>query len=311
MTEGAPFARLIRQKFAGLMFAHQLIAETVPSIDERAAPPSVNESDAVRRLLEKHTGFAQFRVVLPGTVIWAPRSDGRGETVHGGESTLEEAVRSYLQEDRSRIVDAIQLAIRERRGFRVVARMKTKSGGVRVIETIGDVKVENGIVTELFGLARDISQTVEREAMAISRARLIRHMVEDIPVPVVVLDRALRVVGCSADWTRAYGLPERAATLEKPLGKLIDVSREMTSAIIEALNGRTAHIGLWFYSGDDRRQIRRNCAVIPWQCGTEAAGGVLMVMGGGEASYASAEIADRALGRSMHGLLEVLESIDA
>ena len=89
------------------------------------------------------------------------------------------------------------------RGFRFVGRMKSKAGGVRVIETIGDVKVENDKVTELFGLARDISQTVEREAMAISRARLIRHMVEDMPVPVVVLDRALRVVGCSADWTRS------------------------------------------------------------------------------------------------------------
>lgn len=49
--------------------------------------------------------------------------------------------------------------------------------------------------------------------------------------------------------------------------------------------------------------------MIPWQCGTEAAGGVLMVIGGGDASYASAEIADRALGRSMNGLLKILETL--
>jgi len=82
-------------------------------------------------------------------------------------------------------------------------------------------------------------------------------------------------------------------------------------SIIEALNGRTAHIGLWFYSGEDSRQMRRSCAVIPWQCGTDAAGGVMMVIGAGEASYASLEIADRTLGRSTRGLLQMLETIKA
>ena len=293
------------------MFTHQLISETTPSIDDRAPLPSVNDPDAVRRLLEKHTGFAQFRVVLPGTVIWAPDADQlRAEAAGPAAATLGDTVLAYLPEDRGRIVDAIQAAIRERRGFRFVGRMKSKSNGVRVIETIGDVKIEDDTVTELFGLVRDISQSVEREAMAISRARLIRHLVEDIPVPVAVLDRALRVVACSADWTRSYGLADRTAALDKPLGKLIDVGREMTSAIIEALNGRTAHIGLWFHSGDDRRQVRRSCAVIPWQCGADAAGGVLMVIGGGEPSYASLEIADRSLGRTTHSLLRMLETID-
>lgn len=243
MTGQPPLPRLIEAIFPDAMFTHQLIAETVPSIDERAQLPSVNDPDAVRRLLEKHTGFAQFRVVLPGTVIWAPETAKlRGDIFGQSETTLEETVLAYLPEDRGRIVDAFQAAIREKRGFRFVGRIKSKASGVRVVETIGDVKVENDKVTELYGLARDISQTVEREAMAISRAKLIRHMVEDIPVPVVVLDRALRVVGCSADWTRAYGLQDRAAALDKPLGKLIDVGREMTSAIIEALNGRPAHV---------------------------------------------------------------------
>ena len=128
---------------------------------------------------------------------------------------------------------------------------------------------------------------------------------------VPVLDRALRVVACSSEWARAYGLSARSAALNQPLGALLEVSRETTAAIIEALNGRTAHIGLWFYSGEDSRQIRRSCAVIPWQCGTDAAGGVMMVIGAGEASYASLEIADRTLGRSTRGLLQMLETIKA
>jgi PAS domain-containing protein len=292
------------------MFTHQLVAEVVPSIAERAPGPSLNDADAIRRLLEQHTGFGQFRVVLPGTVSWAPGTLGLRERSPLVEAaTLKDLILAYLPEDRSRVVDAIDLAMHERRGFRFNARMMVR-GSVRVIETIGDVRIgAGGEVTELFGLARDVSSKVENEAMATSRARLIRHLVEDIPVPVAVLDRALRVVACSGDWARAYGLPRRHDALSKPLGRLVEVSGETTAAIIEALNGRTAHVGLWFHSGELRKRVWRQCAVIPWQCGSESAGGVLMVIGGSELSYASAEIADRALGRSAPTLMATLAAL--
>lgn len=294
------------------MFAHQLVAEILPSIAGPASAQSLNDADAVRRLLERHSGFGQFRVVLPGTVSWAPGMLGLRERNPLLEATtLKDVILAYLPEDRGRVVDAIDLAMRERRGFHFTARM-TVRGSIRVIETIGDVVTdESGAVTELFGLARDVSSKVENEAVATSRARLIRHLVEDIPVPVAVLDRALRVVACSGDWARAYGLAKRRDALNQPLGSLVEVSGETTAAIIEALNGRTAHIGLWFHTGDIQQRVRRRCAIIPWQCGSDSAGGVLMVIGGGEPSYASAEIADRALGRSARSLLATLEALPA
>ena len=289
------------------MFTHQLVAEVVPSLAERAISPSLNDAESIRMLLEQHTGFGQFRVVLPGRVIWAPETT----ILRGSDAltSLEEVVHSYVPEDRARIVDTIRAAIHERQGFRFTARMQT-SGTVRLVEVIGDVKVEDGAVTEIFGLVRDISAAMERDAMATSRARLIRHLIDDMPIPVVVLDRALRVLAASTDWCRVYGLPDRASALNQPLGRLTAVSRETTSAIIEALNGRIGRVGLWFHSGEDRRQVHRSCAVIPWQSGTEAPGGVLMVIGG-DASYATAEIADRALGRTTRTLLEMLETVAA
>lgn len=293
------------------MFRHQLVAETVPSIRERGPTASLNAPSGALRLLEQHTGYGQFRVVLPGTVTWASGMLGLREHNPLLEArTLKDVILAYTAEDRGRVVDAIDLAIRERRGFHFNARMMVR-GAVRVIETIGDVKIEGGEVTELFGFARDISKRVESEAMATSRARLIRHLVEDIPVPVVVLDRALRVLACSSDWARAYGLVRRRDALNQPLGRLVEVSSETTAAIIEALNGRTAHIGLWFHSSETRQQVRRQCAVIPWQCGSDNAGGVMMVIGGLEPSFASPEIADRALGqaRSLMAIFEALPAV--
>jgi len=292
------------------MFSHQLKAETVPSVSNLASIPSLNDPDAARRLLEAHSGFAQFRVVLPGTVIWsAEAAKIGGRTPDQGEASLEETVLAYLPQDRQRIVDSISEAIAKRKGFHFTGRIRLSGEQVKVLETIGDVKVEAGEVTELYGLVRDVSSTIERDAMGISRARLIRHLVEDMPVPVVVLDRALRVVGCSTEWTKAYGVAGRTAALGKPLGQLVEVSRETTSAIIEALGGQPAHLGLWFYSGEDGRQVRRNCIVVPWQCGADSPGGVMIVIGGAQTSFASLEIADRALGRSTKGLLELLETL--
>lgn len=291
------------------MFTQQLASEFFPSLHEAPAEESLNDSDVVRRLLEHHTGFAQFRVVLPGTVTWsAEAARMRGEPEGTSDTPLEDAVRAYLPSDRKRLVEIITEAIEQRRGFRFTGRRRVGET-VSVLETIGDVKVENGKVTELIGLTRDVSAVVEREALGISRARLIRRMVEDMPVPVVVLDRALRVVACSAAWAKSHGLVGRAEALGKPVNKLIMMSREMTAAIITAMGGETAKVALPFYGAEDGRQVQQTCVVVPWQCGSDAAGGVLMLVGEEHPPYATLEVADRALGRQTRGLMEMLETL--
>ncbi|HVY50386.1 MAG TPA: hypothetical protein VHA07_02380, partial [Devosia sp.] len=242
--------------------------------------------------------------------IWADEAGPSDLAVLASAGTLEEAVRAFEVEDRPLVLDAIEAAIREHKGFHVTARVRT-TVPPRVVELIGDIAVFEGRVTEIIGLVRDVTDWVEREALAHSRARLIGNLVEQMPVPVVVLDKALRIVACSAEWARTYGLAKREAALNQPLGRIVEVDRETTGAIIEALGGRPAHFGLWFYSGEDGRQVRRSCAVIPWQSGADGSGGVLMVVGSGETSYATLEIADRTLGRTTKGLIEVLESLGA
>lgn len=291
------------------MFTQQLTTEFFRTLDHTAAAPSLNDSEIVRRLLEKHTGFAQFRVVLPMTVTWsAGAARMSGEEEGTSQTSLEAAVRAYIRADRTRLVETITQAIDEKRGFRFLGR-RHFGDQTKIIETICDVKVENGVVTELIGLTRDVSVTVEREALGISRARLIRRMVEDMPVPVVVLDRALRVVACSATWAKSHGLTTRKEAIGKTINKLIDVSREMTAAIIEAMGGDTSKIVLPFYDAEDGRQVHRNCVVVPWQCGSDAAGGVLMLVGEEHPPYATLEVADRALGRKTQGLMQILEAM--
>ncbi|MBL8596114.1 MAG: PAS domain-containing protein [Devosia sp.] len=291
------------------MFTQQLTSEFFPALDEGAAAPSLNDADIVRRLLERHTGFAQFRIMLPMTVTWsAEAARMRGEEPGTSDISLGEAVRAYIPADRKRLVETITRAIERKQGFRFIGRRRV-GNQTRVLETIADLRIEDGAVTEVVGLTRDVSMKLEREALGISRARLIRRMVEDMPVPVVVLDRALRIVACSAAWARSHGLAARDDALGKPVNKLIQVSSEMTSAIIDAPSGQTAKVTLPFYAAEDGRQVARCCVVVPWQCGSDAAGGVLMLVGEEHPPYATLEVADRALGRRTRGIAEMLEAL--
>lgn len=291
------------------MFTQQLTSEFFPSLGAGAREPSLNDGETVRRLLERHTGFSQFRVVLPSTVTWSGEAAKmRGEAAGTSDTSLEAAVKAYLPADRKRLVETITDAIEHRRGYRFIGRRRVGEA-IRVLETIGDVKVENGTVTEIIGLTRDITATVEREALGISRARLIRRMVEDMPVPVVVLDRALRVVACSAAWAKSHGLGGRNDALGKPVNKLIEMSREMTAAIITAMGGESARVALPFYEARDGHPVQRSCVVVPWQCGSDAAGGVLMLVGEEQPPFATLEVADRALGRRTRSLEEILENL--
>lgn len=290
------------------MFSQQLIAELVPSLVNSEDLPSLNDGAVMRRLLEKHTGYAQFRVVLPGTVTFSPgasRMRGEGQL----EVTLQHAVLAYVPEDRPRVVELIAESIQTKQGFHFMGR-RMVGDKARVIETIADVVVENGAVTEVVGYSRDVSDKLEKEAMSISRARLIRRMVEDMPVPVVVLDRGLRVVACSAAWATSHGLVERDDALGQPINKLIEVSQQVTSAIIDAMNGKTAQFEQSFYSAEDGLAVPRRVVVTSWQCGSDAAGGVLMMAGEEHPPYATLEVADRAFGRRTRNLIEMLETVE-
>ena len=290
------------------MFDHQLIAETIPSQSRMPQAAALNDSESVRRLVEHAMGYQQFRVVLPGTVTWIGRGDHGGPAKTMCVGTLAEAVMSFVPQDRARVVDALGKAIAQKNGFRFTARVSRVGQCPRVIEAIGDVIVENDEVTGLFGLTRDISDEVEQEALAISRARLIARMIEGMPVPVVVLDRSLRVVACSEDWVQVYGLGCREAALGRPLGKIIDARGPLSDGIIEALNGRVARVSLEFYAAEDRRQVRRTCTTMPWESGANDRAGVLIIYGTGEPAFASLDIAARVQGANMtSSLLAMLE----
>ena len=286
------------------MFAHRLVAKTFDSLAAVPPTPSLNDSDAVRRLLERHTGFTQFRIELPGAVSWWDASSRNGPVVR--EMALTDAVRTFVQEDRARIIEVIGAAVAEQRAFQFTARLPGKNR-LRFREVFGDVKVEAGQVTEIFGIIRDIGQTVEREVLSTSRARLIQSLMEDLPTPLVVLDRDVRILACTASWARCHGLGSQSAATGKALGALVELNRAQSSAILEALGGTTARYEALYHTPGDQRPVKRQCVVMPW-VGRHGIGGVMMSIGG-EPIFVSRAVANRQLGlrfdAARHGRLSV------
>ena len=289
------------------MLKLQVKGEVAPSITGDLLSVSVNPESQVAALLEERKGYCQFRLELPGRVALSERLALLFRRPGLREMALDELVNLFVLADRGLIVDTLAKAVSLRQGFRFVARLAVGGRLTKTIECLGDLVIAGDEVTGAFGVMRDNSQGIEKQAVAISRARLIRHMVEDLPVPVVVLDRALRVVGCSAEWARVHGLAGRQAALGKPFGSLTTVKTEMTRAIVDALMGSAARFEQLYYSAETGRAAPRTCVVIPWQCGTDEPGGVIMVTGGGDASFATLEVADRSA--SGPSFLDVLETI--
>ena len=129
------------------MFTQQLTSEFFPTLSEETVGPSLNDGEVVRRLLEQHTGFAQFRVVLPMTVTWSAKAARMsGEEAGTRETSLDAAVKAYVRADRARLVETIMQAIEEKRGFRFLGRRRFGER-IKILETICDVKVEVGAVT--------------------------------------------------------------------------------------------------------------------------------------------------------------------
>ena len=107
------------------MFTQQLTSEFFPTLSGETESPSLNDGEVVRRLLEKQTGFAQFRVVLPMTVTWSDEAARMsGEEPGTSATSLDVAVRAYLRPDRVRLVETIMQAIEEKRGFRFLGRRR-------------------------------------------------------------------------------------------------------------------------------------------------------------------------------------------
>jgi PAS domain S-box-containing protein len=273
---------------AEAMFDKQLIATPLDSLAQVDLPPPVADAERALQLLEQRSGYGQWKVIFPGSVVlsdrvceifgWMPTPD---------PLPLQEMVKLYHMEDRGKFLTLIAQALEGRRGFHSRLRIERRDGQIRVIETIADLRMANGRVTELFGFSRDVTREMERELQVQGRLKLVHELVGDMPAPIVVLDEKLRVMDCSIFWLKAHRFIEKREVVGKSLLMLTpNIPPEYKDEYERALKGQTVRTKRTFTSSTTNQPIQFNTLITPWYVAEKKVGGITMVIGWSEVALA-------------------------
>lgn len=293
------------------MFDRQVLATSSESLALTEPAPAITDAERALQLLERHEGYAQWKIVFPGSVMLAPQlAETYGLHAHG-PVPLQDVVKLYHPEDRGKLLMLIAQSLQDRRGFHCRLRIERRDGEIRMIETIADLRVRDGRVTELFGLSRDATAEMERELRTEGRLQLVQDLVGTLPAPIVVLDDKLRVMDCSVHWLKAHRFVERREVVGRSLRQLFpDMPADQVAEYDAALKGQTIKTRRTFTSPGTGQAVQFATVIAPWYVAERKVGGITMTIGWSEIATTKGPAVDTAVVEDFDGsLLDMLKQV--
>jgi len=293
------------------MFDKQLIATSSESLALIEPVPAIADAERALQLLEQHEGFGQWKIIFPGTVLLSPQLAEVYGLAADGAVPLQDMVKLYCAEDRGKLLMLIAQSLQDRRGFRCRLRIERRDGQTRMVETIADLRVRDGRVTELFGLSRDVTADMEAELRNEGRLQLVQDLVGALPAPIVVLDDRLRVMDCSVHWLKAHRFVERREVVGKTLQQLFpETPAEQAAEYEAALKGQTIKTRRTFTSPTTGAPVQFATVIAPWFVSDRKVGGLTMAIGWSEiATVKGAAAAPQVMEGFDGGLLDMLKQV--
>jgi PAS domain S-box-containing protein len=117
---------------------------------------------------------------------------------------FEEAINFYPEQDRSKILVAVNLAIDQGRSFDMEVELKTATGKTIWVRSIGTPEFEDGICTKIYGTFQDIDEKKKAEQELINEKLRLTAFVEHSPAAVVMMDTNFRYMAVSQRWRDDY-----------------------------------------------------------------------------------------------------------
>lgn len=270
------------------MFERQLISSSLDSLAETDTGRPVADVERALQLIEDRLGYGQWKLVFPGSVVLSDRvCEVFGWMPTSEPLPLQEMVKLYHPEDRGRFLTLIAQALEGRRGFHCRLRVERRDGQLRVVETIADLRLSNGRVSELFGFSRDVTREMERELQVQGRLKLVQELVGDMPAPIVVLDERLRVMDCSIFWLKAHRFIEKREVVGKPLMMLTpNLPADQKEELERAMRGQTIRTKRTFVSSTTNQPTQFNTLITPWYVADRKVGGITIMTGWSEVALA-------------------------
>lgn len=277
------------------MFEELISTLHFPSVGNGTAMPAsplVDHAARIMVLRDERFHIGHFVVKMPDEVHWSPEMyEICGVTHRSSPLTLADVISPFEGEDRARLAEAVAEALKHRKGFQGTLRVRRADGELRLVETVGDVVVEDGHLAAVVGLMRDVTEVTRGPAPAEESSRM-KALVEAMPVPAVLTDRTMRIVACSDLWSKSHGVPRNEAigkdlveAVEKaPVGWALEHEKVVA--------GKTITTERTFHNPTTGRPVRCPTTLCPWRAEDGAVQGVLTMIGWSEFAFASKEVAN-------------------
>ncbi|WP_417310531.1 PAS domain-containing protein [Devosia sp.] len=266
------------------MFAKQLIASTAESVALAEHDAPIVDAPLALQLLHRQAGFAQWKIVFPGSAVLSPGVCAiLGLPTRETPLPLPEMVECYHEEDRGKLLYLIAQALEGRRGFHCRLRVVQPDGTVRMAESYADLRIHDGRVTELFGLTRDVTATLERESAGLARTRMAQDIIAQMPAPIAVLDDKLRIVDCNKFWLKCHRQIDRKDVVGRSYNQLFpDAPAEVRTEFMRGLRGEVVQTKRKLVSGSTQQPMTCSAVIAPWFVGGDKIGGVTIMIGWSE-----------------------------
>lgn len=155
--------------------------------------------------------------VNTGDVWWSEKVFRiHGMQPQSGPVNLEDAIRKYHSSDATTVGWLVMQALKLKSGYTFVLRLTQPDGRVKLVESRARyLPAGQNQGPQLVGTFRDVSKEMSQSELLANRKQVVVSIIENSPVPVVVLDRQLNYVEVSPAWARYVGAVDAEALLGK------------------------------------------------------------------------------------------------
>jgi PAS domain S-box-containing protein len=207
-------------------------------------------AEALLRMAERVARLGAWRVELPGFIsTWSDQVRAIHELPEGFVPVLDEAIESYVPEDRPVLRAAIAACVETGTPFDLELRLMTAGGRQIWVRVIGEaVRNDAGEIRHLEGAIQDVTARRHAEDEARRLSAVVSDTLEHISDGFCTIDREWRFVFMNREAERQVGRPRDAL-----IGRSIwEVYPEMLGSIFETsyrramATGETVEFEAWF-----------------------------------------------------------------
>ena len=180
-------------------------------------------------------------------------------------------------DDRARVDEAFQTAVRDQADWSFECRIFRRDGALRWIWATGrHSTADGGAPRRMAGIVQDITEPRLREWHLREREEQLELFIEHTPAPIAIFDREMRYLATTRMWREIYGGGEQETRGRSHYEVFPDLDEGRLEAHRRGLAGETVRVIADRFPRADGAELFVNWEVVPWRAADGTVGGIIL-----------------------------------